>query len=115
MDCAVITDNRIASDLDGRIAENEQFRLESGVFGNTTVTYGCNAIDIGTRFSRHNTDCVKIFAGDLNTILVPYEVVSAITNGSHRCLRTNADGVRTDECDIRNGNFNNCDIDRINT
>ena len=84
---AVIANNRIASDLNGRIVQNEDIRYDCGVLGLTTMNADCsNTISIRTRSSRHNADSVQVLARNLNTVFIPNIMIGIVSLSNQHSL-----------------------------
>ena len=109
---AVITNNRVASDLDSRIVQNENIRLDSRVFGLTTVQAdGNDAISVRTRSSRHNADGIQVLTRNFKTVFVPNIMICVICISNQNSLSAQTDGIFTfnlssRDCDRLNGHIN---------
>ena len=92
-DQAVITNERIASNHERRVRENQD-RGGKGVLTSfaTKLVDSLNCIGVNTDF-RNDGDCVKVMTGDFNTILEPTISCKSIGGSFKGKLRTKTDRV----------------------
>ena len=92
-DQTVITNERIASNHERRVRENQN-RGRKGVLTSfaTKLVDSLNCIGVNTDF-RNDGDCVKVMTGDFNTILEPTISCKSIRSSFKGKLRTKTDRV----------------------
>ena len=92
-DQAVITNERIASNHERRVRENQN-RGGKGMLTSfaTKLVDSLNRIGVNTDF-RNDGDCVKVMTGDFNTILEPTISCKSIGSSFKGKLRTKTDRV----------------------
>ena len=115
MNEAVVTNNRVACDRNGRVGKNHQVRLEGlGLRGATIGADCCHAIGVGTRSGRHDTDSIKVLSRNSNTIFIPNEMINTVSLSIKLNLSAKAHhGVIVNESGIINEECIDIDIDRV--
>ena len=111
-DQAVVADQRIASDHDGRVRQNNNRSGDCMLCGFATIFVDqLNSIVMDTRF-RHDSDCVEVVTRDLEAIFEPTISSSGIRISSQSDLSAFTDSVIAKDIDtIHNRQSVNRDVD----